>query len=107
MPHPYRLHSLSDDEVTSTSGSNTSNDGDEEDTGAWVQLEMPRRSRQVTFTCNKCDGKTTRMVNPIAWDRGTVFVQCGTCEAWHNIKDAAGLIEEIRYNDSSALDDAD
>lgn len=39
------------------------------------------------------------MVNPIAWDRGTVFVQCGDCEVWHNIRDEAGLIEEIRYLD--------
>lgn len=53
------------------------------------------------------DGKTTRMVNPIAWDRGMVFVQCGTCEAWHNIRDAAGLIEEIRYNESSQSDDGE
>ena len=53
------------------------------------------------------DGKTTRMVNPIAWDRGMVFVQCGTCEAWHNIRDAAGLIDEIRYSELGSQDNAE
>ena len=47
-------------------------------------------------------GRTTRKVNPIAWDRGMVFVQCGTCEAWHNIRDEMGLIEEVRFTDSDS-----
>jgi hypothetical protein len=37
------------------------------------------------------------MVNPVAWDKGLVFVQCGQCKAWHKIQDAAGLIDEISY----------
>ncbi|KAK9908679.1 hypothetical protein WJX75_001344 [Coccomyxa subellipsoidea] len=65
-----------DGSTPSTSGSNDSEHGEEESFEASMPLVMPRRSRQVTFTCNKCDGKTTRMVNPIAWDRGMVFVQC-------------------------------
>ena len=44
------------------------------------------------------------MVNPIAWDKGLVFVQCGQCKAWHQIQDAAGLIEEIRYSDEDKGD---
>lgn len=47
------------------------------------------------------------MVNPVAWDKGLVFVQCGQCKAWHKIQDAAGLIDEIRYvdeDDESASD---
>jgi protein import protein ZIM17 len=95
---------------------------------------MPRRSRQVTFTCNKCGaprpahqsavlpappgakvtrtcawtgGRTTRKVNPIAWDRGTVFVQCSSCEAWHNIRDEMGLIEEVRYVSDSEQSDSE
>ena len=44
------------------------------------------------------------MVNPIAWDKGLVFVQCGQCKAWHKIQDAAGLIEEIRYSDEDKGD---
>lgn len=53
------------------------------------------------------EGTTSRMVNPVAWDKGLVFVQCGQCKAWHKIQDAAGLIDEIRYvdeDDESASD---
>ena len=28
----------------------------EESTSASIDLDIPRRSRQVTFTCNKCGG---------------------------------------------------
>ncbi len=52
------------------------------------------------------------MVNPVAWDKGLVFVQCGKCKVWHKIQDAAGLIDEIRYADedeesSMSSDDSD
>ena len=40
-------------------------------------------------------GRSSRLVNPLAWKRGTVFVQCQQCEVWHKIQDAAGLIEEV------------
>jgi hypothetical protein len=44
------------------------------------------------------------MVNPRAWDSGMVFVQCGdaACGAWHKIADAAGLVEEIRFDTDDA-----
>ena len=42
---------------------------------------------------------TQRMINPIAWERGLVFAQCGNCEVWHNIRDAAGLIQEYRFTE--------
>ncbi len=35
-------------------GSSDFNDTEERDSAASMQLDMPRRSRQVTFTCNKC-----------------------------------------------------
>ena len=35
-------------------GSNDSEHGEEESFEASMPLVMPRRSRQVTFTCNKC-----------------------------------------------------
>ena len=38
-------------------------------------------------------------MNPRAWDKGTVFVQCGECEVWHNIKDNLNIVDEIRYAD--------
>lgn len=44
------------------------------------------------------------MVNPRAWESGLVFVQCGdpACGAWHKVADAAGLVEEIRFDTAAA-----
>jgi hypothetical protein len=44
------------------------------------------------------------MVNPRAWTSGLVFVQCGdpACGVWHKIADAAGLVEEIRFDTEPA-----
>jgi len=66
---------------------------------ARVQLEMPRRSLQVTFTCDRCGTRTSRMVNPIAWDRGMVMAMCSGCEEWHKLRDEGGIVDEIRYCD--------
>ncbi|GAB4819701.1 hypothetical protein N2152v2_006747 [Parachlorella kessleri] len=65
-----------------------------------IDLELPRRSLQVTFTCNLCGGRTERLVNPIAWEKGMVIAQCASCQAWHKLADAANLVEEIRYTNS-------
>lgn len=43
-------------------------------------------------------GRTERLVNPVAWERGMVIVQCGTCLVWHKIADAAKLVLEVRYD---------
>eukprot|EP00884_Botryococcus_braunii_P022410 jgi/Botrbrau1/8853/Bobra.50_2s0012.1 len=75
---------------------------DSDDTQLRIEFALPRRSRQVSFTCNVCDGRTERMVNPRAWDKGMVFVQCAHCNAWHKIRDEAGLVEEIRFVDEPA-----
>jgi len=46
------------------------------------------------------DARTERSINPTAWDKGLVFVQCGTCQAWHKVADAAGLIDEVVFEPS-------
>ena len=94
------------------------------------QSPSPRRTLQVTFTCNKCGkyltpafsplfchafiecsephirshhchagGRTERLVNPVAWEKGLIFAQCGSCEAWHKLRDECSMVEEIRYID--------
>ena len=35
------------------------------------------------------------MVNPHAYEKGLVFLQCGGCQVWHQIVDNQNLIEEI------------
>ena len=77
-------------------------DSDDDRTVARVPLAKPRRSRRVSFTCNVCDARTEKKVNPVAWDRGAVFLQCDGCGAWHKLADAAGLIDEIRFAENSA-----
>ncbi|KAK9820391.1 hypothetical protein WJX72_009887 [[Myrmecia] bisecta] len=94
-----RVQTSQGGESSSTSSSSSEDSDESTEQIAKIALDKPRRSLQVTFTCDKCGGRTERMVNPIAWDKGLVFVQCGQCEAWHKIKDAAGLIEEYRFID--------
>lgn len=41
-----------------------------------VAIKLPgRRSLQIQFTCNACGTRSTRLLNPFAFKRGTVFVQ--------------------------------
>ena len=56
---------------------------------ASVQLPSARRRTQMSFTCNKCGTRSTRLVNPEALARGTVFVQCAfhSCAVWHKVAD--------------------
>ncbi|XP_031741230.1 uncharacterized protein LOC101206910 isoform X2 [Cucumis sativus] len=45
------------------------------DTGAAIDIKLPRRSLMVTFTCNQCSERTKRLINRLAYERGLVFVQ--------------------------------
>ncbi|GJP32848.1 hypothetical protein CLOM_g17443 [Closterium sp. NIES-68] len=60
-----------------------------------------RRSVQVTFTCGVCGARTSRLVNPLALKKGTVFVQCGGCEKFHRLVDNLGLIVEYDFRNES------
>ena len=60
-----------------------------------IQLPKVKRSAELSFTCNKCEHMTTRMVNPEVYKKGTMFVQCAGCEAWHKMVDNLGLIYEF------------
>ena len=45
-------------------------------------------------------GRTARLVNPIAWENGVVFGQCGKCEVWHVLSAKNPTIfEEVRYKE--------
>lgn len=41
-------------------------------------------------------GRTVREVNPHALAKGTIFIQCGHCDKYHQLVDNLELIEE--YN---------
>ncbi|CAI7815675.1 unnamed protein product [Closterium sp. NIES-54] len=60
-----------------------------------------RRTVQVTFTCGVCGARTSRLANPLALKKGTVFVQCGGCEKFHRLVDNLGLIVEYDFRNES------
>ena len=60
-----------------------------------IQLPKVKRSAELTFTCNKCEHRTTRKVNPEVYKKGTMFVQCAGCAAWHKMVDNLGLMYEF------------
>ncbi|KAL4420540.1 hypothetical protein ABPG75_010196 [Micractinium tetrahymenae] len=106
---PYAASSSSGDggsapgggsESSGSSSSSSSESSSESGDGAvTIDLELPRRSLLVQFTCNVCGGRSERLCNPIAWQKGMVIAQCQHCPSWHKLADAANLVEEIRYAD--------
>ncbi|KAL2904920.1 Polyphenol oxidase chloroplastic [Bienertia sinuspersici] len=40
-----------------------------------LNIQLPRRSLLVQFTCDACGEKTKRLINRLAYERGTVFIQ--------------------------------
>jgi len=58
---------------------------DEEDNVVRPSSGNPRRTQRVQFTCNLCGETTTKMVNPHAWEKGTVFAQCSGCDVKHKL----------------------
>lgn len=67
--------------------------------GVKLNLNLPRRSLMVSFNCDACGTRTKRFVNRHAYERGTVFVQCAGCEAYHKLVDNLGLIVEYDFRD--------
>ncbi|PKA48960.1 hypothetical protein AXF42_Ash019498 [Apostasia shenzhenica] len=59
-----------------------------------LNMNLPRRNMIVQFTCNSCGERTQRRINRIAYERGTVFVQCSGCMVNHKLVDNLGLVVE-------------
>ncbi|WPT16876.1 Mitochondrial protein import protein ZIM17 [Picochlorum sp. SENEW3] len=83
--------------------------GDDDDAtvqgnSASIDLNLPRRSMLVSFTCNACGGRSERLVNPLAWEKGMVIVQCEHCKAWHKVADANNMVEEYRFDEMQDSD---
>ncbi|XP_065880183.1 uncharacterized protein [Euphorbia lathyris] len=62
--------------------------------GASIDTKLPRRSLLVQFTCGECGGRTQRLINRLAYEQGTVYVQCAGCERYHKLVDNLGLVIE-------------
>ncbi|XP_058753500.1 uncharacterized protein LOC131626677 [Vicia villosa] len=64
--------------------------------------KSPRRRMLIAFTCTICSQRTTRAINPHAYNDGTVFVQCCGCNAYHKLVDHLNLFQETNcYLNSS------
>ncbi|PIA39505.1 hypothetical protein AQUCO_02600155v1 [Aquilegia coerulea] len=61
-----------------------------------IDIQLPRRSLLVQFTCNDCGDRTERLINRNAYERGTVFVQCAGCLKHHKLVDNLNLV--VEYN---------
>ncbi|KAE8776788.1 hypothetical protein D1007_50520 [Hordeum vulgare] len=70
---------------------------------ASFDIKLPRRSLLIQFTCNKCDARTKRLINRVAYERGTVFLQCAGCQAYHKFVDNLGLIVEYDLRDENGV----
>jgi len=44
-------------------------------------------------------GRSERLANPLAWEKGMVIVQCEHCKAWHKVADAHNMVEEYRFDE--------
>ncbi|KAM3406694.1 hypothetical protein ACQJBY_000653 [Aegilops geniculata] len=70
---------------------------------ASFDIQLPRRSLLVKFTCNKCDARTERLINRVAYERGTVFLQCAGCQVYHKFVDNLGLIVEYDLREENGV----
>ncbi|KAL7001291.1 hypothetical protein U1Q18_002442 [Sarracenia purpurea var. burkii] len=71
---------------------------------ATVDLKLPRRSLLVHFTCNACGERTQKLINRLAYERGTVFVQCAGCSLHHKLIDNLGLVVEYDFREEQVMD---
>ncbi|CAN6449366.1 unnamed protein product [Victoria cruziana] len=69
-----------------------------------LDLKLPRRSLLVQFTCNACGERTKRMVNRVAYERGTIFLQCAGCRQYHKFVDNLGLVVEYDFRKEEDTD---
>ncbi|CAL0318131.1 unnamed protein product [Lupinus luteus] len=65
---------------------------------ATIDLRLPRRRLLVEFTCDSCGERTKRLVNRVAYERGSVFVQ------HHKLVDNLGLVVEYDFRVETKMD---
>ncbi|PWZ32635.1 Iron-sulfur cluster co-chaperone protein HscB, mitochondrial [Zea mays] len=70
---------------------------------AAIDIKLPRRSLLVQFTCNACGERTKRLINRVAYERGTVFLQCAGCQVYHKFVDNLGLVVEYDLREENEL----
>ncbi|XP_021755087.1 uncharacterized protein LOC110720370 [Chenopodium quinoa] len=69
-----------------------------------INIQLPRRCLLVQFTCDACGERTKRLINKLAYERGTVFVQCAGCLQHHKLIDNLGLVVEYDFRNDTGED---
>ncbi|KAF8389831.1 hypothetical protein HHK36_024350 [Tetracentron sinense] len=98
---------LPESEPTSASLPNINSGSNGSQTEATIDIKLPRRSLLVQFTCNSCGERTQRLVNRLAYERGTVFVQCTGCLQHHKLVDNLGLVVEYDLREDMGSESSD
>ncbi|KAM5567587.1 hypothetical protein ABKV19_015587 [Rosa sericea] len=73
-------------------------------TDATIDLQLPRRSLLVKFTCDLCNERTSKLVNRLAYEKGLIYVQCAGCLKYHKLVDNLGLVVEYDLRGDMDLD---
>ncbi|XP_066374017.1 uncharacterized protein [Miscanthus floridulus] len=73
------------------------------ETEATIDIKLPRRSLLVQFICNACGERTKRLINRVAYERGTIFLKCAGCQVYHKFVDNLGLVVEYDLREESEL----
>ncbi|XP_042458084.1 DNL-type zinc finger protein-like isoform X1 [Zingiber officinale] len=68
------------------------------------EIKLPRRNLLVEFTCDSCGERTRRLINRVAYEKGTIFLQCGGCLVYHKFVDNLGLVVEYDMREDSGSD---
>lgn len=90
--------------VTSCCSVNAGINPDDSSKESSINVQLPRRSLLVQFTCDACGERTKRLINRLAYERGTVFVQCAGCLQHHKLVDNLGLIVEYDFRNDTDED---
>ncbi|KAK1374540.1 Mitochondrial import protein TIM [Heracleum sosnowskyi] len=71
---------------------------------ASIDLKLPRRSLLVQFTCNICNERSQRLINRLAYEKGTVYVKCAGCSQYHKLVDNLNLVVEYDFREDDNVD---
>ncbi|CAL9174502.1 unnamed protein product [Musa hybrid cultivar] len=67
-------------------------------------IKLPRRNLLVEFTCDLCGERTKRLINRVAYEKGTIFLQCAGCQVYHKFVDNLGLVVEYDLREETDAD---
>ncbi|XP_074329720.1 uncharacterized protein LOC141667216 [Apium graveolens] len=101
---PVSIVSGFDDNAEAVPESATSVDLNESVQEASIDLKLPRRSLLVQFTCNLCGERSQRLINRLAYEKGTVYIKCAGCLQYHKLVDNLNLVVEYDFREDGNLD---